>query len=176
METGGCDATGIPKTADAKPPKSIVPLWRLIILRSSPTFNLITTIKGGILASITYVQWSRAFAIRRRTITGGVILSMLILGVMLPADYAVSENEDLALYYNECLDKKIAQCERIAESERASSNQRFQTCAVVKREQAQFYCQHRQKLVRQMIQRRLGRNPQKVDYFLTMTFFDSRDH
>jgi hypothetical protein len=99
---------------------------------------------------------------------------MLILGVMFPVDYAISDSEDLESYYNDYIDSKIDQCERIAEFEHTTTSPQIQEDAQIRREQADYYSKHRQKLIRQMMKRKLGMNPTEVDHFLTVHFFDSR--
>ena len=78
-------------------------------------------------------------------------------------------------YYNDCITKKIAQCE-VVSSMASWTPASVKRCAEIRRLQADFYRTHRDELIAEMVRRNIAPEPYKVDYFLTTSFFDMFYH
>lgn len=94
---------------------------------------------------------------------GGVLVVFLGIIFMISATYA--DDISLETFYAKYIDKKIDQCERKA----ALGNSRGENLRVEAQraaQQAKFYRERKEYLVHKMAEERIGKNPQKVDYFL----------
>jgi len=98
-----------------------------------------------------------------------MITVVVIVGLLLAANIAHADMSQLELYYNDCITKKIVNCERIASTKNHKSS-----CMVrlveMRSAQAKFYSKHREELVKEMVARNIGTEPHKIDHFLITKF------
>ena len=101
-----------------------------------------------------------------------IITTVAIVGLLIAASFAHADSRQLELYYNDCITKKIFNCQRIASAKNHTSS-----CMVrlveMRSAQAQFYKKHREELVREMAARNIGKEPHKIDHFLITKFKES---
>lgn len=82
---------------------------------------------------------------------------------------ATAHSEDTKTFYNNCIDKKIAQCE--LKASRADTNfPCMKECAQRAAARANYYRTHRKLLVQEMERQNLGQKAHKVDHFLNKSF------
>jgi hypothetical protein len=98
-----------------------------------------------------------------------VITIVVMVGLLLVASVFHADMTQLEAYYNECITKKIVNCQRIASMEN-HNNPCFNRLVKMRCCQAKFYRKHREELVREMIARNIGKKPHKIDYFLITKF------
>ena len=101
-----------------------------------------------------------------------VVLVIILSGMLLAASIANADNSQLELYYNDCITKKIANCERIASAKNHKSPCMVRL-VVMRSAQAKFYKKHREEIVKEMVARNIGKEPHKIDYFLITKFQES---
>jgi ABC-type thiamine transport system substrate-binding protein len=101
-----------------------------------------------------------------------LVTLVAIVGLLLAASLAQADMSQLEMYYHDYITKKIVNCHRIA-----SMNNVESPCVVqlieMRSAQAKFYREHREELVKEMVESDLGKKPYKVDYFLISKFQDS---
>lgn len=90
---------------------------------------------------------------------------MAVVGLPLVASLAYADMSQLELYYNDCITKKIVNCERIS-SMKNHKNSCMAQLVEMRSAQAKFYRKHRKELVKEMVENDLGKEPHKIDYFL----------
>ena len=98
-----------------------------------------------------------------------IITMLAIVGLLMAASFAHADSSHLELYYNDCISKKIFNCERIA-SAKNHTNPCMVRLVEMRSAQAQFYKEHREELVREMVTRNIGTEPHKIDHFLITKF------
>lgn len=98
-----------------------------------------------------------------------IITTLAIVGLLMAASFAHADSSQLELYYNDCISKKIFNCERIA-SANNHTNPRMVRLVEMRSAQAQFYKEHREELVREMVKGNIGTEPHKIDHFLIIKF------
>ena len=101
-----------------------------------------------------------------------LLTSIVVIGMLLTASLAFTDSSELKLYYNDCITKKIANCERIA-SAKNNKNPCMVRLVQMRSAQAKFYKKHREELVKEMVARNIGTEQHKIDYFLTTKFQES---
>lgn len=101
-----------------------------------------------------------------------VITIVVMVGLLLAASVFHADMTQLEAYYNECITKKIVDCQRIASMEN-HNNPCFNRLVKMRCCQAKFYGKHREELVKEMIARNIGTKPHKIDYFLVTKFKES---
>ncbi len=75
------------------------------------------------------------------------------------------------MFFRDCMEKKIEQCQR--KSELANSERKNVSAAGVKaRDQLIFYQNNKERLVNEMIRQGVPTNRHKVEYFLIKTYMD----
>ena len=96
----------------------------------------------------------------------------IVVGLLVTASLAHADMSELEMYYHDCITEKIIACEKIA-----SMINHTNSCMVqlveMRSAQAKFYREHREELVKEMVESNLGKEPHKVDYFLITKFLDS---
>jgi hypothetical protein len=101
-----------------------------------------------------------------------IITTVAIVGLLMVASPANANSSRLELYYNDCITKKIVNCKRIASAENHSSSSMVRLVEM-RSAQAKFYRKHREELVKEMVERNIGREPHKIDHFLITKFNES---
>ena len=101
-----------------------------------------------------------------------IITTAAIVGLQMAANPANPDSSWLELYYNDSITKKIVNCERIA-SMKNLKNSSMTSLVEMRSAQAKFYRKHRGKPVKEMVVRNLGKEPHKIDHFLTTKFKES---
>ena len=101
-----------------------------------------------------------------------IITTVAIVGLLMVASPANANSSRLELYYNDCITKKIVNCERIA-SMKNHKNSSMTSLVEMRSAQAKFYRKHREELVQEMVARNIGREPHKIDHFLIIKFNES---
>lgn len=98
-----------------------------------------------------------------------IIFRVLAAVVLLNAAivFAQTSRED---FYNACIDKRIAECEIKASLDDTQSSHLLQLI-VTNRDEAVFYKDNRDELVKQMLARNLETKTHAVDHFLIRAFF-----
>jgi hypothetical protein len=104
-----------------------------------------------------------------------VITMFVIAAMLLRAHFVHAEGGQLESYYNDYLTKKIANCERIASISTGTTGKCWSKIRLVevRAAQAKFYRQHREELVKEMVESNLGKKPHKIDHFLISKFQES---
>jgi len=101
-----------------------------------------------------------------------IITAVAIVGLLMEASPANADSSRLKPYYNDCITKKIVNCERIA-SMKNHKNSCMVRLLEMRSAQAKFYRKHREELVKAMVERNLGKEPHKIDHFLITKFKES---
>ena len=101
-----------------------------------------------------------------------LLTSILVIAMLLAASFVLADISELELYYNNCITKKIVNCERIA-SAKNHNNPSMVRLVTMRSAQAKFYRKHREELVKEMVARNIGTKQHKIDYFLTTKFQES---
>jgi hypothetical protein len=101
-----------------------------------------------------------------------IIAAVVMVGLLLAANIALADMSRLELYYNDWITKKIVNCERIA-SMKNHKNSCMVQLTEMRSAQAQFYREHREELVKEMVESDIGKEPHKIDYFLITKFQES---
>lgn len=101
-----------------------------------------------------------------------IITTVAVFGLLMAASLTDAESSRLELYYNGCITQKIVNCKRIA-SDKNHTNSRMIRLVEMRTAEAQFYKEHREELVREMIRLDVGKEPYKINYFLIKQFHNS---
>jgi len=101
-----------------------------------------------------------------------IITTVAIVGLLMADSLANADSSPLEFYYNDCITKKIVNCERIA-SMKNHKNSCMVRLVEMRSAQAKFYREHREELVKEMVESDLGKKPHKIDYFLISKFQES---
>ena len=101
-----------------------------------------------------------------------MITLMAIAGLLLTASLAHADMSQLEMYYNDYITKKIVNCERIASMEN-HTNSCMVRLVEMRSAQAKFYREHREELVKEMVESNFGKKPHKIDHFLIGKFQES---
>jgi hypothetical protein len=103
----------------------------------------------------------------REQTDGGFFRLIIILGVvfLLSAALVMAEKGDSHRgFYGRFIDREIARCEHVARIYSAATNLTALNGQAV--EKARFYKENRDRLIASMEERNLGKDPQRVEYFL----------
>lgn len=92
---------------------------------------------------------------------------------MFPLD-TVRGDPFVTKYYEQCIDKRIADCERKAPYETSSSSQ-LRQCATESQKEAAFLRANRDQLVAEMETDRVKLEEYKVNYYLIKAFHEVSD-
>ena len=101
-----------------------------------------------------------------------MITFVAIVGLLMVARLAHADMSQLEFYYNDCITKKIINCERIA-SMKNHKNSCMVQLVEMRSAQAKFYRKHRKELVKEMVESDLGKKQHKIDHFLITKFQES---
>lgn len=99
-----------------------------------------------------------------------IISTVFIFIILFGANLAHAQTNQQEYFYNSCIDKRIAECE-IKASMADTQSPYLQRCAEINLNQAQFYMENRDELVKQMVAENLGMKAHEVDHFLIKVFF-----
>ncbi|MBW1980530.1 MAG: hypothetical protein JRJ12_04870 [Deltaproteobacteria bacterium] len=99
------------------------------------------------------------------------IISILILGTFAMAMFAYANDVALKSYYNDCIEKRIARCERMV-AMLGSRCDSISRCARINTLQLKFLRENKDKLVQDMFVRDIGMKSYRVEYFLSKKFFE----
>lgn len=98
-----------------------------------------------------------------------IVLKVFVAVVLLNAALVLAQltQED---FYNTCIDKRIAECEVKASLEDSQSPHLLRL-VVINRDQAAYYKENREELIKQMLSTHLETKAHAVDHFLIKAFF-----
>lgn len=95
----------------------------------------------------------------------GVGIIVAALGLVLIFSQAWAGENDMESFYRICIDQKIAQCDRNAGWVN-SWGENLRNYGEQAKQQARFYRENKEDLVVKLTAEQIGRDPQKVEYFL----------
>lgn len=99
----------------------------------------------------------------------GVVLVMV--GILMSFALVQAEEVEQAAFYQQCIDQKITQYEQKARLVDARGKN-LQSCGKDAMEQLRFYENHRDELVREMLDQNVATRRQQVNYYLIRAYKD----
>lgn len=103
----------------------------------------------------------------------GIVAVPFFLLVLLSAGFANAQADQQKDFYNDCISRKIAQCETRA-TLIDSRSPSLRDYAEVNRDQAEFYRVNQEQLVEEMVDANLTGKPHTVEHFLIKAYLDEQ--
>ncbi|MDZ7832627.1 MAG: hypothetical protein U5L07_12810 [Desulfobacterales bacterium] len=99
------------------------------------------------------------------------IFALIVTGCLLgTAGFAAAGSSALEGYYDNYIMKKINNCYKTASVLQKCDNPRVSDLKRMQSEKAIFYTENKAQLIRSMIEKNVGSEPYKLDYFLITEF------
>ncbi|MFP4531869.1 MAG: hypothetical protein ACLFNS_04200 [Desulfobacterales bacterium] len=99
------------------------------------------------------------------------IFALIVTGCLLgTAGFAAAGSSPLEGYYDNYIMKKINNCCKTASMLQKCDNPRVSDLKSMRSEQAKFYTEKKGQLIRSMVERGVGIEAHKIDYFLITEF------